>query len=118
MDIRIGVIGLGYVGLPLALAFADKFRGTVGFDLNIQKIESIQRGVDPNREGLDILLKETSLRVGDDPEILRGTNFIVVGVPTPVDQNKTPDLRPLISACETIGKFISKGTIIVFESTV
>ena len=118
MDIRIGVIGLGYVGLPLALAFAKKFGGTVGFDINSRKVNALKTGVDINGEGLDAELKDTTLQISDRPDSLRGCNFFVVGVPTPIDQNKNPDLDALRGACETLGRVIVPGSTIVFESTV
>jgi UDP-N-acetyl-D-galactosamine dehydrogenase len=117
-NLKIGVIGLGYVGLPLALAFARKFPGTVGFDLNQAKVSSIQQGKDPTDENLEQELRSTSLRVAHDASILRGCNFIVVGVPTPVDVNNTPDLTPLLRASESVGSVIQGGEVIVFESTV
>jgi len=118
MNISIGVIGLGYVGLPLALALARKYPGTVGFDLSQSKVEKIQKGIDPTDEGLASQLKSTTLKVSTDPEILRGKSFIIVGVPTPVDINKKPDLEPLRKACETVGRVIAKGAVVCFESTV
>ena len=116
--LRIGVLGLGYVGLPLALAFSKSYSGTVGFDLNEAKIASINNKKDPTDEGLTEELKQTSLKVSSDPAILRGVTFFVVGVPTPVDINHSPDLEPLRSACEIIGKVLRGGETIVFESTV
>jgi UDP-N-acetyl-D-galactosamine dehydrogenase len=115
---RIAVIGLGYVGLPLALALARKFPGTVGFDIDTAKIRAIRAGKDPTREGLDEQIQSTSLEVDTDPSRLRSSNFFIVTVPTPVDQNHQPDLKPLYGACETVGKALSPGAIVVFESTV
>lgn len=117
-EVKVGVVGLGYVGLPLALAFARKYRETVGFDLNAAKVASIRSGRDPTDEGLDEQLRSTTLKVDSNPQILRGANFIVVGVPTPVDVNKTPDLGPVLSACRLVGENMSRGTTVVFESTV
>jgi UDP-N-acetyl-D-glucosamine/UDP-N-acetyl-D-galactosamine dehydrogenase len=116
--IKIGVVGLGYVGLPLALAFARKFSGTVGFDIDLRKIETLKAGRDPNKEGLDRDVAETSLTFTANQSDLKGCNFFVVGVPTPVDQNNTPDLRALMKACGTIGMVLKPGAIVVFESTV
>lgn len=118
MDRKIGVIGLGYVGLPLALAFAKKFAGTVGYDYNVRKVNALKEGVDLNNEGLDEELKHTSLQISAESDILKGCNFFVVGVPTPVDVNKNPDLSALTSACRTVGRAIVKDSIVVFESTV
>lgn len=115
---RIGVIGLGYVGLPLALAFAEKFPGTVGFDISERKVSLIKRRQDPTDEGLSEKLQRSSLKVSSDPSILEGCDFIVVGVPTPVDSNRQPDLTPVIKASETVGKIVRGGETIVFESTV
>lgn len=117
-DIRIGVLGLGYVGLPLALAFAEKFPGTVGFDINRAKVAQLRRGLDANREGLEDALQKTTLQITDQALALKACNFFVVGVPTPVDQNHNPDLEPLRSACEVLGPVLSAGSIVVFESTV
>jgi UDP-N-acetyl-D-galactosamine dehydrogenase len=118
MQRRIGVIGLGYVGLPLALAFARKFPGTVGFDIDVRKVKALQSGVDVNNEGLDGELKETTLKITSRAEDLKGCDFFVVGVPTPVDEDNTPDLRAVMKASGTVGTAIQKGGIAVFESTV
>ena len=118
MDIRIAVIGLGYVGLPLALTFARKYRETVGFDISATKVEQLREGIDPTAEGLEAELQRTSLTMTSNREDLHGCNFFIVGVPTPVDENHNPDLRPLVSACEIVGPALRKGAIVVFESTV
>ncbi|MBX7143611.1 MAG: nucleotide sugar dehydrogenase [Oligoflexia bacterium] len=118
MGTKIGVIGLGYVGLPIALALADKFPGTVGFDTNKAKISAIKKGVDPTNEGLAERIQSSSIDVSASPDILRGCNFIVVAVPTPVDQNKQPDFAPLLGACSALGPVLKGGETIVFESTV
>ncbi len=117
-QIKIGVIGLGYVGLPLALAFAEKFPGTIGFDISTDKIAKLKRGIDPTGEGLEAKLQSAKLKVTEKGADLAGCNFLVVGVPTPVDINRMPDLEPLRAACETLGSIISGGETIVFESTV
>jgi UDP-N-acetyl-D-glucosamine/UDP-N-acetyl-D-galactosamine dehydrogenase len=118
MTRKIGVIGLGYVGLPLALAFARKFQGTVGFDISESRVRQLRDGKDSNDEESGEDLKSTSLVISSDLEALRGCNFFVVGVPTPIDENNNPDLIPLRGACEVVGKVLSKGSIVVFESTV
>src|SRR5690242_9861537 len=115
---RIGVIGLGYVGLPVALAFARKFPGTVGFDIHREKVEELRRGHDRNNEQPAEALRATSLQVTSDPEALRGRSIYVVAVPTPVDRNNVPDLTPVERASETVGRVMSKGCIVVYESTV
>lgn len=118
---KICVIGLGYVGLPLARLFSTKFE-TVGFDMNQARVDALMSGHDATLEVSDQLLQEAIEKHGfkctaniDD---IRGCNFYVVAVPTPVDENLRPDLRPLLDASETVGKVISKGNIVVYESTV
>lgn len=118
MKEKIAVIGLGYVGLPLAVALAKEVDYVVGFDIAEDKISLISAGTDPNSEGLDSELKTTKLKVSADPKILNGANFFIVGVPTPVDAYNRPDLRPLRSACAVVGKALTPGSIVVFESTV
>ncbi len=118
MSERIAVIGLGYVGLPVALAFADRFPGTIGFDIDRKKIDAIQAGIDHTGEVTREALLATHLHYTCNPEDLADTTFFVVAVPTPIDSNKRPDLGPLIQASETIGKFMKPGAVIVYESTV
>ena len=120
-EIEIAVIGLGYVGLPLARLFSTKVR-TVGFDMNKDRVESLMSGHDATLEVEDSLLQEAIQKNGfkctTDLEDIRDCNFYVVAVPTPVDENNRPDLKPLWGASETVGKVISKGDIVVYESTV
>lgn len=120
-NIKICVIGLGYVGLPLARLFSTKYK-TIGFDMNQERVDSLMKGHDATMEVDDALLQEAIEKNGfictTDIEAIRDCNFYVVAVPTPVDTNNRPDLRPLIGASETIGKVISKGDIVVYESTV
>jgi len=120
-DINICVIGLGYVGLPLARLFSTKYK-TIGFDMNQARVDALMSGHDATMEVDDALLQEAIEKNGfictTDIEAIRDCNFYVVAVPTPVDANNRPDLRPLIGASETIGKVISKGDIVVYESTV
>lgn len=118
MKVKIGVIGLGYVGLPLALAFARKFPGTIGFDISTARVKQLTEGKDSNEEESGEDLKNTTLKISARVEDLNGCNFFVVGVPTPVDENHNPDLAPLRGACELVGKVLTKGSIVVFESTV
>ena len=118
MSERIAVIGLGYVGLPVALALADKFPGTVGFDVDKTKLAELGRGEDRNREVSREVLEKTSLKLTSSLEELKSATFFVVAVPTPVDKNNVPDLTPVIRASETVGKALSRGAVVVYESTV
>lgn len=119
-SIKIAVIGLGYVGLPLARLFSTKFE-TIGFDLNQARVDALMEGHDATLEVSDELL-QTAIKNGfkctTNIEDIRDCNFYVVAVPTPVDDNNRPDLRPLWGASETVGKVISKGNVVVYESTV
>lgn len=118
--IRICVIGLGYVGLPLARLFSTKYP-TVGFDMNQARVDALMKGRDATLEVDDKLLEEAiqnGFRCTTDIDEIRDCNFYVVAVPTPVDKNNNPDLSPLIGASTTVGKVISKGDIVVYESTV
>ena len=114
---KLAVIGLGYVGLPIALEFAKKIK-VIGFDINAKRVEMMRNGIDPSQEleakdfeGADILFT-------NDLDVLREANFFIVAVPTPVDEQNVPDLVPVTKASETIGKVIKKGDYVVFESTV
>jgi UDP-N-acetyl-D-glucosamine/UDP-N-acetyl-D-galactosamine dehydrogenase len=114
----IAVVGLGYVGLPLAVEFGKKYR-TIGFDLSVQKIESYKRFVDPTGELSSADLKaSTRLECSTDPAVLAEADFIVVAVPTPVDDAHRPDFTPLVKSSESVGKNLKKGAIVVYESTV
>lgn len=120
MDIKIAVIGLGYVGLPLARLFSTKFY-TVGFDMNEVRVNSINSGHDSTLEVSNKLLQEAinnGFKCTTDIEEIRECNFYVIAVPTPVDNNNRPDLTPLIGASKTVGEVISRGDIVVYESTV
>jgi UDP-N-acetyl-D-galactosamine dehydrogenase len=118
MNERIAVIGLGYVGLPVALALAKKYPGTIGFDIHREKVDELRRGFDRNKEHAADTLKATTLRMTSDPKDLEGATFFVVAVPTPVDTHNVPDLTPVVKASETVGKALTKGAVVVFESTV
>ncbi len=118
MQERIAVIGLGYVGLPVALAFARKYPGTIGFDVNKEKLDELRRGFDRNQEVPESVLKGSSLKLTGDTADLKEVTFFVVAVPTPVDHNNVPDLTPVVRASETVGKGLTKGAVVVFESTV
>ena len=109
MKERIGVIGLGYVGLPVALAFARKFPDTVGFDIHREKVDELRRGTDRNGEQSPDTLRATTLKMTSDPNDLRSCTLFVVAVPTPVDANNVPDLTPIERASETVGRVLSKG---------
>lgn len=120
-NIKICVIGLGYVGLPLARLFSTKYP-TVGFDMNKKRVDALMGGHDATLEVSDDLLQDAITNrdfcCTTNLEDIRDCNFYVVAVPTPVDENNRPDLRPLWGASETVGKVISKGDIVVYESTV
>lgn len=120
-DIKICVVGLGYVGLPLARLFSTRFT-TIGFDMNPSRVAALMAGHDLTLEVSDELLQDAIQNHGfvctTDIEQIRDCNFYVVAVPTPVDLNNRPDLTPLIKASETVGKVISEGDIVVYESTV
>ncbi|AUI45302.1 nucleotide sugar dehydrogenase [Bacteroides hominis] len=120
MNTKICVIGLGYVGLPLARLFSTKYK-TVGFDMNQNRVEELMTGHDATLEVSDELLQSAilnGLKCTANIDDIKDCNFYVVAVPTPVDENNNPDLSPLIGASTTVGKVISKGDIVVYESTV
>src|SRR5574344_1374620 len=118
---RICVVGLGYVGLPLARLFSTKYK-TVGYDFNKNRVDALMNGHDATLEVSDELLQEAikknGFRCTTDMDEIKKCNVYIVAVPTPVDENNRPDLRPLWGASETVGKVISKGDIVIYESTV
>ncbi len=120
-NVRICVIGLGYVGLPLARLFSTKYP-TIGFDMNQNRVDTLMSGHDTSLEVSDELLQEAIHKNGfvctTNIEMIKQCNFYIVAVPTPVDINNNPDLQPLYNASQTVGKVISKGDIVVYESTV
>ena len=118
MEEKVAIIGLGYVGLPVALAFARKFNGAVGFDIHQEKVDELRRGYDRNHEVPADVLKSSTLNMTADPKALVGRTFYVVAVPTPVDANNVPDLTPVVKASETVGRALGKGAVVVYESTV
>lgn len=117
-DARIGIVGLGYVGLPLAVAFAEKYR-VVGYDIKLERIQELASGLDKTLEVSEQELAQSiNLQFTNKAEDLKECDIYIVTVPTPVDSHKRPDLSPLFSASETIGQFLFKDNIVVYESTV
>lgn len=114
---KIAVIGLGYVGLPLSIAFGKKV-DVIGFDVNEEKIELYKRGIDVTKEVGNKILKETTVHFTTDELELKKSKFHIVAVPTPINDDKTPNLKPLMGATKTSGRNLTKGSIVVFESTV
>jgi UDP-N-acetyl-D-galactosamine dehydrogenase len=113
---KLAVIGLGYVGLPIALEFAKKI-AVIGFDINKRRIGMMQQGLDPSKEVAPEEFKDRDIVFTDDLDVLKEARFFIVAVPTPVDKYNVPDLKPLISASETVGKVLKKGDYVVYEST-
>ncbi|MCH5275862.1 MAG: nucleotide sugar dehydrogenase [Lachnospiraceae bacterium] len=114
---KLSLVGLGYVGMPIAVAFARKIK-VVGFDLNEKKIELYQNGIDPTNEVGGEVIKNTSVEFTADPSKLKEAKFHIVAVPTPVNDDHTPDLSPVEGASRILGQNLTKGSIVVFESTV
>jgi UDP-N-acetyl-D-glucosamine/UDP-N-acetyl-D-galactosamine dehydrogenase len=114
---KISLIGLGYVGMPIAVAFAKKV-DVIGFDVNKEKIELYKNGIDPTKEVGNEVIKNTTVEFTSDEARLREVKFHIVAVPTPVKDDHTPDLTPVESASRTLGRNLTKGSIVVFESTV
>lgn len=114
---KIALVGLGYVGMPIAVAFARKAE-VIGFDVNEAKIELYKAGIDPTKEVGDDVIKETTVEFTSDERKLQEAKFYIVAVPTPVNQDKTPDLSPVEGASRILGRNLSKNSIVVYESTV
>lgn len=114
----LALVGLGYVGMPIAHAFAKKGINVIGFDLNAKKIELYKSGADPTKEVGDDEIRHSKIRFTSDEHELKKAKFIIVAVPTPVNSDHTPDLTPVISASEIVGRNLSSGSIVVYESTV
>ena len=114
---KIAVIGLGYVGLPLALALARTY-SVVGFDISATRVAELKRGHDRTGETPPSALRAAPLTISDDPAAIKGADYFIVTVPTPVDDDNRPDLGHLRAACKTVGKALKKGVVVVFESTV
>lgn len=115
---NLALVGLGYVGMPIAVAFAKKGLNVIGFDLNKAKIELYKSGVDPTLEVGDDVISKTTVQFTSDEADLKKAKFVIVAVPTPVNTDHTPDLTPVIGASEIVGRNLTKGTIVVYESTV
>lgn len=111
------VVGLGYVGLPLAVELA-KYFNVNGFDINKSRIDNLKNGLDPNGEVSSELLNNSTLKFSSDPTTIKTADFIIIAVPTPIDDHKNPDLTPLYKSSETVGSHLKKGAVIVYESTV
>ncbi len=114
---KLSLVGLGYVGMPIAVAFARKIK-VVGFDLNEEKIKLYKSGIDPTREVGDDVIRETAVEFTADPSRLKEAKFHIVAVPTPVKSDHTPDLSPVEGASRILGQNLTKGSVVVFESTV
>ena len=115
---KLSLVGLGYVGMPIAVAFANKGIDVIGFDLNKAKIELYKNGVDPTKEVGDDAIKNTTVCFTSDEADLKKAKFHIVAVPTPVNTDHTPDLTPVVGASEIVGRNLIKGSYVVFESTV
>lgn len=114
---KIALVGLGYVGMPIAVAFAKKVN-VIGYDLNAEKIKLYKNGVDPTNEVGNEGIKNTTVEFTADETKIREAKFIIVAVPTPVNTDHTPDLTPVIGASEIVGRNLTRGAIVVYESTV
>lgn len=115
---NLALVGLGYVGMPIAVAYANKGINVIGFDLNKTKIDLYKSGVDPTLEVGDEAIKKTSMQFTSEEKDLQKAKFIIVAVPTPVNTDHTPDLTPVIGASEIVGRNLTKGSYVVYESTV
>lgn len=111
------VVGLGYVGMPIAVAFAKKVN-VIGFDINFQKIELYNSGIDPTNEVGNEIIKKTSVFFTSDESQIKKAKFHIIAVPTPINQDKTPDLNPVEQSSKIVGRNLTKGSIVVYESTV
>ena len=118
MSDKIAVIGLGYVGLPLALELANKSRGVVGFDINRKRVEELRDGFDRTCEVQNESLNGTTLEFANEVSQISDCTAFIVTVPTPVDEHNTPDFKPLLAASDTVGQILKKGDLVIYESTV
>ena len=114
---KISIVGLGYVGIPIAAAFAKKVN-IIGFDISNEKVELYKKGIDPTKEVGNDAIKETTVEFTADESKLQTAKFHIVAVPTPVNEDHTPDLMPVESASRIVGRNLTKGSVVVFESTV
>ena len=117
-NLKVGIVGLGYVGLPLTLALGRAFHGTVGFDVSVGKVNALLAGKDPTDEGLEAEIQASTVEFTTDATKLSSCDVVIVAVPTPIDKNRHPDLTPMISASKTVASNLKRGAIVVFESTV
>ena len=115
---RICIVGLGYVGLPLAHAFASKEQDVTGFDINAKRIRELKKGKDSTNELTEQQLKDVDMSYSDDPAVMEEADILILAIPTPVDDDNKPDLTLLKAATASVGEHIKKGSIVVFESTV
>lgn len=116
-ELKIGIVGLGYVGLPLALAFAEKYQ-VIGFDLNANRIKDLREGIDHTLQVNAEELSNAKLTLSQQASDLADCQIYIITVPTPVDEHKQPDLKPLLSASKSVGKMLQRGDIVIYESTV
>lgn len=116
--VKLSLIGLGYVGMPIAVAFAKKGVSVIGYDVNENKIETYKKGIDPTQEVGDDVISSTTVAFTSDETRLKEAKFHIIAVPTPVNIDHTPDLSPVIGASEIVGRNLTKGSIVVYESTV
>ena len=114
---KLAVVGLGYVGLPIALEFARKI-SVIGFDINEKRVEQMRNNIDPSEELTADEFENCDIKFTADPSVLREARFFIVAVPTPIDEHNLPDLRPLLSASRTVASALKKGDYVVYESTV
>ena len=117
-DEKIAIVGLGYVGLPVAVALAEKYDDVIGFDISYRRVEALRNGTDWTGEISDQRLAAAGLEISDDAGVLAGRTFLIVTVPTPIDDDRRPDLEPIRTSCRLIAPHLAKGAIVVFESTV
>ena len=114
---KLAVIGLGYVGLPIALEFAKKV-SVIGFDINSARVEMMRNNIDPSGELDTTAFEGCDIEFTDSIDVLRNANFFIVAVPTPIDEHKLPDLKPLLGATKSIGKALKKGDYVVDRKSV